>query len=82
MREENDDSLYLLPNITAKTVFERAYSGETFYKNIVRESAEKFGALISILLDLFNLLLETCRTFLLKFQVEYRINGGKYKNFL
>lgn len=41
-------------NITAKTVFERAYSGETFYKNIVRESAEKFGLVISILLDLFN----------------------------
>lgn len=41
-------------SITAKTVFERAYSGEAFYKKIVRESAERFGMVVSILLDLFN----------------------------
>ena len=41
-------------NITAKIIFEKARLNEEFYQNIVKESAEKFGMVLSILLDLFN----------------------------
>jgi len=40
--------------ITAKTIFEKARKGEEFYLSIVRESAEKFSRVLSILIDLFN----------------------------
>ncbi|MBO5223328.1 MAG: ROK family protein [Clostridia bacterium] len=40
--------------ISAKTVFEKARKGDEFFTSIVRESAEKFGHVISILIDLFN----------------------------
>ena len=40
--------------ITAKTIFEKARNGEEFYLSIVRESAEKFSRVLSILIDLFN----------------------------
>ena len=41
-------------NITAKKIFEQAQRGDNFYQNIIKESAEKFGIVVSILLDLFN----------------------------
>ena len=40
--------------ISAKTVFEKARKGNEFFLSIVRESAEKFGHVLSILIDLFN----------------------------
>ena len=41
-------------NITTRLIFEKAKQGEPFYLSIVRESAEKFARLISILIDIFN----------------------------
>ena len=39
---------------TAKTVFEKARAGDEFFLSIVKESAEQFGNVLSILIDLFN----------------------------
>lgn len=40
--------------LTTKDIFEKAASGDEFFLSIVRESAEKFGTVVSILIDLFN----------------------------
>ena len=40
--------------LTTKTVFEKAKQGDGFYLSIVKESAEKFARVVSILIDLFN----------------------------
>ncbi len=39
---------------TAKTVFEKAREGNEFFLSIVKESAQQFGNVLSILIDLFN----------------------------
>lgn len=41
-------------NITTKIIFENARKGEEFYLSVIKESAEKFATVISILIDLFN----------------------------
>lgn len=41
-------------NVTTKEIFERARRGDEFCISIVRESAEKFARVLSILIDLFN----------------------------
>ena len=41
-------------NITTKIIFEKARAGEKFYLSVIKESAEKFATVISILIDLFN----------------------------
>ena len=41
-------------NITTKIIFEKAKQGDEFCLSIVRESAEKFAKVVSILIDLFN----------------------------
>lgn len=41
-------------NVTTKLIFEKAKQGEPFYSSIVRESAEKFAKLVSLLIDIFN----------------------------
>lgn len=41
-------------DITTKRIFEHARAGKKFYFSIVKESAEKFAKVISILIDLFN----------------------------
>lgn len=41
-------------SLTTKDIFEKARLGETFYQNVVKESAEKFATVVSILIDLFN----------------------------
>ena len=35
-------------------MFERAKEGDAFYASIVKETAERFGAVVSLLIDLFN----------------------------
>ena len=39
---------------TAKEIFERARQGDEFCASVVKESAESFGRVLSILIDLFN----------------------------
>ena len=41
-------------NITTKIIFEKAKQGDEFYLSIVKESAEKFAKVVSLLIDLFN----------------------------
>lgn len=41
-------------DITTKIVFEGARNGDEFYLSVVKESAEKFARVVSILIDLFN----------------------------
>lgn len=41
-------------NITTKVIFERARKGDEFAKAIIKESAEKFAKVLSLLIDLFN----------------------------
>jgi glucokinase len=41
-------------DITTKAIFEKARKGEEFYLSVVKESAEKFAKVVSILIDLFN----------------------------
>lgn len=41
-------------DITTKTIFEKAISGDEFFFGVVRESAEAFGTVLAILIDLFN----------------------------
>ena len=41
-------------SVTAKVVFEKAREGDAFYLSIVKESAEQFAKVVSILIDLFN----------------------------
>ena len=41
-------------SITTKTIFQKAREGEEFFLSVIRESATKFGYVLSILIDLFN----------------------------
>ena len=41
-------------DITTKTIFEKAISGDEFFLGVVKESAEAFGRVLAILVDLFN----------------------------
>ena len=41
-------------NITTKIIFEKAKQGDEFCLSVVRESAEKFAKVVSLLIDLFN----------------------------
>ena len=41
-------------NVTTKEIFARANDGDQFYLSVVRESAQRFGEVLSILIDLFN----------------------------
>lgn len=41
-------------SLTTRDIFEKARQGEAFYQNVVKESAEKFATVVSILIDLFN----------------------------
>ena len=41
-------------DISTKIIFEKAKQGDSFYLSIVKESAEKFAQVLSILIDLFN----------------------------
>ena len=40
--------------LTTRDIFEKAKGGDEFFMSIVKESAEKFGTVLSILIDLFN----------------------------
>ena len=42
------------PDITTKIIFEKARQGDGFFLSVVKESAEKFARVISLLIDLFN----------------------------
>lgn len=44
----------LIEDITTKMIFERAQQGDQFYYSVVKESAEKFAKVVSLLIDLFN----------------------------
>ena len=41
-------------SITAKIIFDKAKQGDEFYFSVVKESAEKFASVVSILIDLLN----------------------------
>lgn len=41
-------------DITTKVIFEKARQGDEFFTSIIKESAEKFANVLSILVDLFN----------------------------
>ncbi len=41
-------------DITTKDIFEKARQGDEFFNLVIRESAEKFAKVVSILIDLFN----------------------------
>jgi glucokinase len=41
-------------NITTKTIFQKAREGDEFFLSVIKESATKFGYVLSILIDLFN----------------------------
>jgi glucokinase len=41
-------------SITTKTIFQKAREGDEFFLAVINESAQKFGHVISILIDLFN----------------------------
>ena len=49
-----EQGLTLPDKITTKEIFEKAKKGDTFFLSIIKESAEKFAKIISILIDLFN----------------------------
>jgi glucokinase len=40
--------------ISARLVFEKAKAGDLFFASVVKESAEKFARVVSMLIDLFN----------------------------
>lgn len=40
--------------ISARLVFEKAKAGDSFFASVVKESAEKFARVVSMLIDLFN----------------------------
>ena len=42
------------PDITTKIIFEKARQGDGFFLSVVKESAEKFARVVSMLIDLFN----------------------------
>lgn len=43
-----------LGDVTAKIIFQRAREGDEFCLSVIKESGEKFGHVLSILIDLFN----------------------------
>lgn len=49
-----EQGLVLDEALTTKDIFEKAYEGDTFFISVIQESAEKFGKVVSILIDLFN----------------------------
>ena len=49
-----EKNLPIQQDITTKIIFEKAKAGDKFYLSVIKESAEKFGQVISILIDLFN----------------------------
>lgn len=49
-----EKGLFIDNDITTKRIFEKARQGDVFYLSIVKESAEKFAIVISMLIDLFN----------------------------
>ncbi len=50
----SEQGLTLDENITTRLIFDKAKSGDKFCLSIVKESAEKFGRVVSLLIDLFN----------------------------
>ena len=46
--------VFLDEDITTKIIFEKAKQGDEFCVSIIKESAEKFAKVVSILIDLFN----------------------------
>ena len=50
----SEKGICLDEDITTKIIFEKARGGDEFYLSVIRESAEKFASVISILIDLFN----------------------------
>ena len=50
----NEKGLELEDNITTKLVFDRAKAKDEFYISVIKESAEKFAKVVSLLIDLFN----------------------------
>ena len=49
-----EKGLLIDDNITTKRIFQKARQGDEFYLSVVKESAEKFANVVSILIDLFN----------------------------
>lgn len=49
-----EQEVFIAENITTKEIFEKAKRGDEFCFSIVKESAEKFAKVISLLIDLFN----------------------------
>ena len=49
-----EQGIALDESITTKEIFARANSGDSFCESIVKESSERFGEVVSVLLDLFN----------------------------
>ena len=50
----DEQGVLLDENITTKVIFQRAKQGDEFCMCIVKESAEKFAKVVSMLIDLFN----------------------------
>ena len=49
-----EKGIELAPDVTTKTIFEKAKQGDDFFLSVVKESAEKFAGVVSLLIDLFN----------------------------
>jgi glucokinase len=49
-----EQGVELPESITTKEIFARTYNGDKFCESIVRESSERFGEVVSLLIDLFN----------------------------
>lgn len=49
-----EKGLFIDNDITTKAIFEKARQGDEFCLSVVKESAEKFANVVSILIDLFN----------------------------
>jgi glucokinase len=54
MIRAGEQGVQLNGEITTKIIFEKARQGEEFYLSIVKESAEKFAKVVSMLIDIFN----------------------------
>lgn len=53
LRAQEQDVL-LEENLSTKRIFELAKGGDAFCQSVLKESAEQFGKVISLLIDLFN----------------------------
>lgn len=49
-----EKGLLIDDDITTKLIFQKARQGDEFYLSVVKESAEKFASVVSILIDLLN----------------------------